>query len=110
MSSIESGQSDSQSSDRPADQDKAIARLKRELDFVSHEPDYNWWDARVQSRPTAAFHIGRLFNQLEWNLQHVLFFVSPVDKKTVDEVRGRLVAVTDHVGRWLSPEKRAKSW
>ena len=44
---------------------------------VNQSESDGWWDAPIPNRVTAAFHIGRLLNQLNWHLQHVLFFVSP---------------------------------
>lgn len=93
MSSIESGRSDKQSSNRPAHQQKADSvRLEHESDDASRAPDDNYWDAPIHSRLAAAFHIGRLLNQLNWHLQYALFFSSPFDEKMVDEVLGRLEA------------------
>jgi hypothetical protein len=94
MPSIELGPDDSRSGDLPAYQGKvSSAGCDGESDDAGRGIE-NWWDAPVPNRLTAAYQIGRYFNQLDWHLQHSLFFVSPIDMKMVDEVLDRLVAIT----------------
>ncbi len=95
MSSIESVPGEKLPDNLPDDFDtSSIALCKRGLDDVRPDVDTSWWEAPVTNRPTAAFHTGRLINQLGWHLQYVLFFGLPTDKKRGEEVLCRLVEVS----------------
>jgi len=76
---------------------------KRKSDRQNQQPtnklsvldaECDWWDAPIPNRQTAAYHIGRLLNQLSWHLQHVLVFGSSAGGEMVDRVLGQLTAAT----------------
>jgi hypothetical protein len=52
----------------------------------SHDAGDARWDGRSPHRLVAAYQIGRLLNQLDWQLQIVLFFVSPTDEAMVGPI------------------------
>jgi hypothetical protein len=70
----------------------AVSEL--EPSHVSCDAANSWWNAPIQNRGTAAFHFGRLVNQLFWHLQNDLFGGSLVNKRMIAEVFNRLVAVS----------------
>jgi len=94
VSSVESGLSESQCSDRPVHQAKANSALGEcECDGAGRDVDTNWWGAPVPNRLTAAYQGGRLLNQLSWHFQQVLFGFHE-DKSSVDQVLDRLEGIT----------------
>jgi hypothetical protein len=77
----------------PENTNSAVSDL--EPSHVSGDAANYWWTAPVSNRVTAAYHFGRLVNQLNWHLQNELFFIASLrNKRMIAEILNRLVAVS----------------
>ena len=94
MSAVESEQRESQSNDPPGDHESPNSDLlKHELDDLSLEAPDGCSNATGCNRRIAAYHAGRLLNQLSVQF-HQLLFGFPVEESSIDSLLFRLESLS----------------